>query len=179
MPTTAATMVALIRSDLATSIHTADARITAWRRDAAEGRLDKGALADAALLFLETLREEDAWLDMSAAGILTELGEPRHLARLRAARPGLRPRVAIRDWRFEVDRTIAVIAARASGCDCAAEAAHGAVPNDERWQTEERIADKEPYQSTSIVRCRRCGKRWRVIEDDSYHYPTFRWTPMR
>ena len=173
----AETMLALIRADLGVSIHAADARITAWRNDVTEGRLDAGVLADTALLLLETLGEADAWLDMSAAGILVELGEPRHLDRLRAARPRLRPRVAMRDWRFEVDRAIAVITARASGCDCTAEAAHGAPPHDDRrWQIEEQLPDKEPYQTTSIVRCRRCGKRWRVIEDDSYHYPTFRWS---
>lgn len=172
-----AEMLALIRSDLAASIHTADARITAWRNDVTEGRLDAGVLADTALLLLETLGEADAWLDMSAAGILVELGEPRHLPRLRVVRPRLRPRVAMRDWRFEVDRAIAVITARASGCDCTAHAAHGAPTHDPRWQTEEQLPHEEPYQTTSIVRCRRCGKRWRVIEDDSYHYPTFRWSP--
>lgn len=140
------------------------------------GDVEPAVLAEAALLLLETLDDADGSLDMWAAGVLLDHGEGRHLDRLRAVRPHLRPRVALRDWRREVDRVIAALSARGGGaCDCAAEAAHGAPVYGERWEVESEVPGD--HQTTLQVRCRLCGRGWRVVSDDSYHYPTFDWTP--
>lgn len=140
------------------------------------GEIAGGVLADAALYLLETLTKQDDWLDMAAAGILVDLGEARHLQRLRAVVPHLRPRVALRDWRLEVSRAIDVIAARAhSDCDCRAQANHGAPVHGQQWAIEKSVANAELYVTEYTVRCVRCQRVWTVEEESSYHYPVFRW----
>jgi hypothetical protein len=42
-----------------------------------------------------------------------------------------------------------------------------------------RIFHKNQYYSTHYVHCERCGKRFEVEEDPSYHFPIFHWHPKR
>jgi DNA-binding GntR family transcriptional regulator len=141
----------------------------------ARGELPSATLAEASLRLLETLVDADGFLDMVATEILTAHGDPSALPRLRAVRPRLRPRVALRDWRFEVDRLMDVLEARAANrCACAAEAAHAVPPRGAHWTVEEE-SSPEPYLTRRRVRCGRCGRSWTVVEEDGYHYPIFRW----
>lgn len=168
-------LVADLRATLAAPGAPITARIAALNSAVARGDLAASTVAEAALRLLETLTDADGILDMTATELLTNYGDGSALPRLRAVRPRLRPRIAMRDWRFEVDRVVTVLEARAAGrCECAAEAAHGAPVWGPNWAVEEETSP-EPYVLRRIVRCTRCGRRWTVLEEDGYHYPLFRW----
>ena len=114
---------------------------------------------------------------MVAADWLRRFGRPEHLDAVRALRPKLRPRTALRDWRLEVDRAIAMLQARAEGgCGCAVDAAHGAPPVSRDYERLSDTTDRERYAIIWQVRCRSCTRRWDVVEQHGYHYPTFAWS---
>lgn len=169
-------LVAEIRRHRTLSSDAAHEFLKDQRIAAQAGQLAPAVLADAALHLLETLTEKDGWLDMAAAAILIEWGEARHLERLRAVRPKLRPRVALRDWRLEVSRAIDVIAARTqTACDCSAHAGHGAPVYGPQWAVENTVVHADLYATVYTVRCTRCQRLWSVEEESSYHYPVFTW----
>lgn len=155
--------------------------VACWRRAeaAAEaGAVSATALAQAALLALETMGPADSIsLGMSACEALRRYGGAGELDRLRAVRATLPARSALRDWRAEASRAQAVIEARAAGwCTCAAEAACGAGVYGEQWRVESERVDAEQYCVHMTVRCTRCQSEWLVRQDDSYHYPIFAWS---
>lgn len=150
-------------------------RVAQLNSAVARGDLPAPVLAEAALRLLASRTDADGFLDMVAVELVSSHGDPSALPRLRAMRPRLRPRVALRDWRFEVDRLIDALEARAAQrCTCGSEAAHGVPPRGPQWIVED-SASPEPYVTRSLVRCTRCGRRWVVLEEDGYHYPIFRW----
>lgn len=151
--------------------------VAAWKAAHAAGTLPAGLLADVALLLLQTLTEADGSLDMVAAELLHHHGEARHIAPLRAVRPKLRPRMALRDWRLEVDRAIAMLEARAAGrCDCSVHASHSAPVMFSGCDVESEQTDTANYLIRYQVRCTACGRRWQIEEQHGYHYPTFSWS---
>lgn len=176
LPQTAEAIAAALRAAHGDASQQRSTLVAQLRDDAiASGTTDR--LADAALLLLATLRKSDGSLDMVAAELLRRYGRPDQLDALRALRPKLRPRIALRDWRFEVDRAIATLEARSEGrCSCTVDAAHGAPIVD---RDHERLADhtdRERYAIVWQVRCRSCRRRWEVVEQHGYHYPTFAWS---
>ena len=147
-----------------------------WETAHAAGQLEGATLADFALLLLQTLTDEDGSLDMAAAGLLREHGEGRHLGPLRAVRPKLRPRKALRDWRLEVDRAMAMIEARVEGrCACGVHAMHGAPLTFSGCEVEDESTDLVNYSICYRVRCLGCRRRWDITEQHGYNYPTFSW----
>lgn len=177
-PTDATRWVAALRAAYARSLDEGGA---CWRRAEAAvttGAVPASALAQAALLALETMEPDDSIsLGMSACEVLRVHGAASELERLRAVRPTLPMRKGLRDWRLEASRAIDVMQARAAGsCTCAAEAARGAPVYGEQWAVESERVDHDEYCVTITVRCTRCQRRWSVRRDDGYHYPTFAWT---
>lgn len=150
-----------------------------WGAACAAGQLPGAALADMALLLLQTLSEDDDILDMQATELLREYGEPRHLEPLRKAQAGLRPRGAFRDWRWEVPRAISAIEARAEGrCECTVDARHGVALRPAGFEVEEERVDTVEYTVTFRVRCLQCGRRWQVMERHGYHYASTYWAAL-
>jgi len=177
-PTDAARWVAALRAAYARSLDDGGACWSRAEAAVAGGSAPASALAQAAILALETMGPEDPIsLGMSACEVLREHGGASELERLRTVRPRLPARVALRDWRLEASRAIDVIAARVAGsCTCAAEAARGAPVYGEQWAVESERVDHDEYCVYMKVRCTRCESRWSVRRDDGYHYPTFAWT---
>lgn len=177
-PTDAARWVAALRAAYARSL---DDGTTCWKHAeaaVAAGTVPAAALAQAALLALETMEPEDPTsLGMSACEVLRLHGGASELDRLRTARPTLPARTALRDWRLEASRAIDVIQARVAGsCTCTAEATRGAPVYGDQWTVESERVDPEAYCVYMVVRCTHCQSRWAVRRDDGYHYPTFAWT---
>lgn len=177
-PTDAVRWVAALRAAYARSLDDGGACWKHAEAAVARGTVPATALAQAALLALETMGPEDPIsLGMSACEVLRVHGGASELERLRAARPTLPARTALRDWRMEASRAIDVIQARVSGtCTCTAEAARGAPVYGEQWAVESERVDHEGYCVHIVARCTRCQSRWSVRRDDGYHYPTFAWT---
>lgn len=177
-PTDAARWVATLRSAYTRSLDEGGACWRLAEARVATGEVPSSALAQAALLALETMGGDDPTsLGMSACEVLRVHGSVSELPRLRAVRPKLPARKGLRDWRLEASRAIDVIDARASGsCTCAAEAARGAPVHDEQWRIESEKVDRDQYCVDLVVRCTRCESRWTVRRDDGYHHPTFAWT---
>lgn len=177
-PTNPARWLAALRAAYARSLDEGGA---CWKRAeaaVAAGEVPASALAQAALLALETMGPADSIsLGMSACEVLRVHGGAGELERLRAVRPMLPARKGLRDWRIETSRAIHIIHARVAGsCTCAAEADCGAPVYGAQWAVESERVDHDEYCVYMIVRCTRCGSRWTVRQDDSYHYPTFAWT---
>lgn len=150
-----------------------------WGAACAAGQLPGAALADMALLLLQTLSEDDDILDMQATELLREYGEPRHLEPLRKAQAGLRPRGGFRDWRLEVPRAISAIEARAEGrCECTVDARHGMALRPAGFEVEEERVDTVEYTVTFRVRCLQCRRRWEITERHGYHYPSSYWAAL-
>ncbi len=149
-----------------------------WRR--AEAQADSATLARWAAAALTAMGPDDgiSW-GMRACDVLRRHGGASEIEPLRAARPGLPARKALRDWRLEADRALAVIEARAAGrCTCEAEARHGAPVAGPRWQVEGEAVDRAAYAIIHEVRCVPCGRRYRVERQEGYHYPVFRWAKL-
>ena len=128
-----------------------------------------------ALALLEGLEAEHGPLvGMACAQIVARSGDSAHLDRLRAARAGLPAMPGWRDWRQEVGHAQRMLETRARGeCECAAVRSDNYPPTNDRFETiEETLGDWEAELS---VRCRACGRTYRVVRDDGYHYPVFRW----
>jgi hypothetical protein len=177
-PTDAARWVAALRAAYARSLEEGGACWNRAEAAVAAGTVPASALAQAALLALETMGPADPTsLGMTACEALRVHADRNELERLRAVRPGLPARKGLRDWRVEASRAIDVIQARVSGtCTCAAEAARGAPVYGEQWAVDSERVDTDEYCVHTTVRCTRCQSRWSVRRDDSYHYPTFAWT---
>ncbi len=152
-----------------------------WSRAQAavtSGAVPAAALAEAALLALETMGPDDPTsLGMSACDALRLHGIEAQLDRLRRVRPVLPARTGLRDWRVEASRALEVIEARVSGtCTCAAEAAAKAGVYGEQWRIEDETVDAEHYCVRMKVRCTHCESLWSVRREDGYHYPLFAWS---
>jgi len=149
-----------------------------WWREAA-GRVPGEQLARWAVDALEGMGDGDSisW-GMLACDVLRRHGGPDEAARLRAVRSRLPARRALRDWRLEVGRALSVIGARAAGgCTCAAEASHGAPAFAPQFTVASEETDHAHYAVIMQVYCR-CGRRWRVVRQEGYHYPVFRWAAL-
>jgi len=151
-------------------------------RDAAgDDEALRPVLAEAALRALETMgaTEPTSW-GMIACAVLGELGDPRLVPRLRAARPRLPARRALRDWRLEASYALACLEARAGDrCPCDVHARHGRPVHGPGWTVEDERVDVARYCIHMTVRCTRCDTRYTVLREDSYHYPVFRWRRSR
>lgn len=149
-----------------------------WRD--AEARMPSAALAARAMDALEAMRATDptSW-GMRACDVVRRHGGAAEAARLRAVRHRLPAVRALRDWRLEADRALSVIDARTAGrCACEAEARHGVPIAGPAWQVEHEEVDHAGYAINHRVRCAACGRRYRVVQQEGYHYPIFRWTPL-
>ncbi len=148
-----------------------------WK--AAERRLEPAVLARRAADALETMGEGDgiSW-GMIACELLRRHGGAVEAERLRAFKGRLPARRALRDWRLEAARALAVIDARASGvCTCTAEARHGGPVVDPQLSVLSEEVDVAQYAVIMQVSCT-CGRRWQVHRQEGYHYPVFRWSAV-
>ena len=130
---------------------------------------------EVAMQLLEAMNESHGLATGSeAARVLKEYGSESDLARLRVARTRLPAIEGLRDWRWDVDQTIAAIETRAAGrCECYATQTLGQSPDNRVFrQLSTSVAD---YCVTITLACRTCGRKCLVERDDGYHYPTFRW----
>ncbi len=143
-----------------------------------QGTIAASAVAEVALLGLEQMSEsEPTSLGMSACDALRRHGDGQHLHRLQELRPHLPARKGLRDWRVDADRARDVLVARHQGkCTCTVDARHRAPVPGEQWTITSEHTDRQRYCVVYDVRCRQCGAQWQVERDDSYHYPTFRWS---
>lgn len=150
-----------------------------WWREA-RASMPSAELAARAMDALEAMRATDSvsW-GMLACDVLRRHGGADEAARLRAIRSQLPAVRALRDWRLEASRALAVIEARVAGrCPCEAEARHGAPIAGPAWQAEHEEVDHAGYAINHRVRCTACGRRYRVVQQEGYHYPIFYWTPL-
>ena len=171
-------LLAQLRAAAAESSSARGELLLSWESQVVDGPLDASVLADVALALLATLSEEDGSLDMVASDLLRRHGGAGHLEPLRALRPSLRPRQALRDWRIEVGRAIATIEARADGrCVCGVEASHGGPVKTGAFTIDEERSP-EPYVIEHSVRCVACERSWIVREEHGYHYPVFYWRAL-
>lgn len=148
-----------------------------WR--VAERRLDPTVLARRAADALETMGDGDgiSW-GMIACDVLRRHGTTVEGARLKAIKPQLPARRALRDWRLEATRALAVIDARAAGeCTCVAEARHGGPVVAPTLTVLSEEVDVSQYAVVMQVSCT-CGRHWKVNRQEGYHYPVFYWSAV-
>lgn len=108
----------------------------------------------------------------SAARALAKRAQPVDLARVKRARERLPARSGgFRDYRGAVDHLIRVLEAIERGERCACSA--GFLRPADHGSLEEQSADRREGSTIFVYACAICRRRWRVIEDTSFHFPTF------
>jgi hypothetical protein len=98
---------------------------------------------------------------------------------LREKLPTLPRREGLRDYRDSIRDSIHHLESLADGqCACATATATPASPESRpEMCVDRRVFHKKKYYSTLYVHCKRCGKRFEVTEDPSYHFPICHWHP--
>ena len=105
---------------------------------------------------------------------------------MKESRKTMPARVALRDYRLNVDRCIRVLENFRSGAKCHCNLyGHGSDFSlngevmDGFLAVEIETVFHEEYYSEFQVICRHCARRWRIREVFGYHYPTYEWYDLR
>lgn len=130
--------------------------------------------AEAALQILEHMDESTGVLaGMTCANLVADHGNAGQLPRLEAARQRLPSFPGLRDWRRDVSDAVDALEALAKKrCRCMGVSGSTA-PSEKLFETLRSTA--QDYMIVMDLRCKLCGRLYRVERDDSYHYPTFTW----
>lgn len=108
------------------------------------------------------------------------------IAAMKEARKTMPPRVALRDYRLNVDRCIRVLENFQAGALCHCNlyshgsdfSLNGEVMDGFLTIEKETIHHEEYFTEYDAV-CLPCGRRWQIKEISGYHYPTFEWHEVR
>jgi len=92
--------------------------------------------------------------------------------------PSLPHQEGLRDYRDSVRDSIRHLESLAKG-RCACATAQGSPGGRPEISIDSTIVHQKQHYSTLYVHCKRCGKRFEVEDDPSYHFPTYRWHPKR
>ena len=93
---------------------------------------------------------------------------------LREKLPTLPRREGLRDYRDSIRDSIHHLASLTEG-RCACATAQGSPEARPEMRIDRRVVHQKQYYSTLYVHCHRCGKRYEVDEDPSYHFTTYQW----
>lgn len=101
---------------------------------------------------------------------------------MKESRKTMPPRVALRDYRLNVDRCIRVLENFRAGAKCHCNlyrygsdfALNGEIM-DEFLTVEKEIVNQAEYFTDFSAVCNHCGRKWQIREIIGYHYPTYEW----
>lgn len=112
--------------------------------------------------------------------------EARHayhlIDRMKESRKAMPARVALRDYRLNVDRCIRVLENFQTGAKCHCNLYHHESDFALHGETsggfltvENSVVHRDEYFTEYFAGCNHCQRKWHVKEIIGYHYPTFEW----
>ncbi len=134
-------------------------------------------ITELCLQILENIEPtEGTLIPMQCASLLERFAPVSTVERLVQILKKLPPMTGLRDYRQDIRRAINKLELRKAGeCVCKSAFTYNTSPYDSLYTVESSVFDEVNYETTYRARCNSCGRAYTVIENTSYHYPTYQW----